>query len=664
MQRLHLCLWLLLLWVLAAPVTTVAADSSATAGAHPLSGPQASPGAAKPVELGSGPVTLDQGQLVLLEDPERQLDLKAARNLYAQGAFKPIPTGIAEGYSESAFWAVVTLKRTADVPAYWAMNIRPSYLDRVDIYLVQHGRLVEHIQLGDLLEDPEHDRHYRLHLGGTDIPVGETRMFIRLQTASTSVMLLTLLPEAAVPGFIDMSIYLEGLLIGLLVVILVVNLLNGVMLRNRLFFHFLSYESGLVVTLLLATGMFRVLFPSVGAEQANILMQYAVMIAGLLAFVFFYRLLSFPFPARLAIDVAFWVGIGCSLWGTFQVVLGQFTFAMAYINWFLVFYPPVVMVILASQWSGLKSEQRVRVGGFYVFGLFVTINALFVSGVLGMTRYTAMIAPLMILSSQLTLHFLLVLLVRKSERRLHQAEELARQAQREAEVEREQRQSHETFLAMFSHEVRTPLAVIDSAAQSLTRLENKSDSRAQREARHQRIRDAVKRIGELLQMSIVRGRASDHEAPETVHSLDLLALTEEIVDSFSPAERWRIHVRSVHDSIQLKTDVPSQPLGIIMRNLIDNALKYSPVERPVIISVHIGKVEAYWSVQDYGKGLTDHVRKHMFKRYFRADEGSDVPGLGLGLHVVKELVERYELELVFASNAQEGTTFTCCISTH
>ncbi len=101
-------------------------------------------------------------------------------------------------------------------------------------------------------------------------------------------------------------------------------------------------------------------------------------------------------------------------------------------------------------------------------------------------------------------------------------------------------------------------------------------------------------------------------------------------------------------------------IHIVMRNLIDNALKYSSVESPVDITVREGKHGLYWSVQDYGPGLNEHVQKHMYEQFFRADERVSVPGLGLGLYVTKQIMEEHGADLVVDSGSN-GTIFTCCL---
>lgn len=617
---------------------------------------------ASEVVLTDKTIVLDQGQLSLFEDKNGTLTLDDVRTLYAEGAFHPIPGGVAEGYSASAFWVKTRLERADTSIARWAFFIGPTYLDRVDIYLIHEGQLIGQLALGDQVVDSEHALHQRLHLAGIELPQGQTDVFARLRTVSTSMLLMQVIPEPRVESFIERTIFLEGWLIGILLAILMINTLNGLWLRNTLFLHFVTYEICMIATLVLSTGIFASLFPQYSADEVNRLMQYTIFITGLFAFVFFYRLLSFRSRLRWVVDVMFMIGIGNTLWGLYMTALDRFTEGMAYINWFLMVYLSIITPVLLLQWKEFSLEQRTRVCGFLLFGFFVIGNALLVSGVLGVTRSTVMIAPVMILSFQLCLHFVLVASMRTSEREFNVTTQQAQLATREVELERRQRLSNDMFMAMFSHEVRTPLAVIDTTVQAMQRQDRKYkvEGDDQRNKRYQRIRQSVKRVAELLQLSDIRGQVDQADEAALVRDYDLVALTDEVIRGFGREHGRRIHFAHSDAALQLHDSVPQQAMSVITRNLIDNALKYSPADTQVEVSVDQGQYSTYWTVCDRGRGLTEYAREHMFQRYFRADEASDMPGLGLGLYIVKELADRFGIELLVATGSN-GTTVTCSL---
>ncbi|MBV1786438.1 sensor histidine kinase [Marinobacterium sp. D7] len=614
--------------------------------------------AAVPLVLGQERISLDHGQLSLLEDPGHTLDWQQALAAQRAGAFRDIPHGVGEGYSRSAFWVHVDLERDAGVTDDWAFIVGPAYLDRVDFYLLRDDTLLDRFSAGDLIEDPEHDRHHRLHIVGSRIPEGRSELLIRLQTSSTSVLLVQALPGAKVEAAIGGRLLSEGVMTGILLMVLVINLLNGIWLRRMLFIYFVVYEACLLITTLLISGLMREFFPGLGAHEQNLLMQFGVLGSGVLAFIFFREMLAFPFRGNWWVYLLFWIGIGLALVGGYYALQDEYVRAMAYINVYVTLFPLVVSVPLLLGWRAFNAEQKFRAGGCLVFGLFVSVNSLYTIGMVPVTLGSTFIAPVMILSFQLCLHFIIMFSVRKSERTLLDMQRRAELSGREAGLERSLRRAHETFLAMFAHEVRTPMAVIDTAVQSLGVLERKENAREQRQQRYRRIRDAIKRIDQLLQLSLVRGRQEIDPSSEPGEPYDVSGVVLKVMSEFEPAQRKRISFALPPARVTFISRLSEPMLGVVLRNLIDNALKYSPAEELVEVNVWADRQRIGLSVRDYGEGMSDYAKQRMFERFYRAREREDVPGLGLGLFVVKEVVDRYSGRVEVETGA-EGTCITC-----
>ncbi|MBV0932975.1 sensor histidine kinase [Marinobacterium weihaiense] len=591
------------------------------------------------VQLNQGALTLDKGQLSVLEDPLGTLDWQQALAAQRAGRFKPIPFALGQGYSTSAFWLHVRLERLPGSAEKWAFSSSPAYLDKVEYFLLQDGQLFDRLRAGDLVDDPEHDLHHRIAVVGTRLPEGGMEMLVRLETTSTSVLLIQILPWSRHEALIEGRVLGEGILIGILVVILVINLLNGIWLRRPIFFYFVAYEASMLATVLLSNGFVRDLFPHIDAYQQNLIMQLGVLCSGFLAFVFFWRLLDFPFRGKRWVNGLFIVGIMHSMVGIIFAFYGRYPEAMAFINTYVSVFPILVSVPLLLSWKRMDSEQRFRAGGLFVFGVFVVVNGLYTIGLMPVTVGTVYIAPIMILSFQLSLHFILVFSVRKSESTVRDAQRRAELSSREVALERKQRLSHEMFMAMFSHEVRTPLAVIDNSTQSLDMLEQMPDSSHERVKRYTRIRDSVQRIDQLLQMSLLRGRADLTGADVEVQEYDLGERLQAVIETFDARARQRIRWHEA-DELRVGLRLPASILEVLMRNLIDNALKYSPDEQPVDVSLGVDPEGWYFTVRDYGAGMNEYVRSRIFERHFRAAERESVPGLGLGLFVVKEVLDK------------------------
>ncbi|KGK43283.1 hypothetical protein LH51_01230 [Nitrincola sp. A-D6] len=614
------------------------------------------------VILDQDTLTLDRGQLSIYEDTSARLLLDQIVELRQLGRFKPTSDSFSEGYSNSAFWGYTQVTRPQASSGIWGVSITPSYLDQVDIFIMQDGELIRHMQVGDQVADPEHDIHSRLHLAQAYFPVGTSDVYFRLKTTSTSLLLVKLIPEINLESYIDISIVFEGILIGVLLTILIINLINSIWLKSALFINFVLYEISLLVTVSLSIGLTRRLVPSLEMIEQNQIFKLSLIISAILALLFIYRLISFSFKRKWIVDLIFIVGILHTCYAFYMTLTGRFVEVMNYMNWIGALLPLSVSLIVLPDWRSFDTEKKYRVMGFVAFGLFACLNSMYVNGFIGSSGLKSFISPITILSFQLILHFVIMLSIRKSQTAVEEAKQAAELARYEAASERARRQDAQTFLAMLSHEIRTPLTVIDSAAQSLIRIHDQTEENNTTRLRYVRIRKSVKRISELLTMSVSKAQADIERLAGKQDTYDLIKLTWTVIDEFNKNERKRIMFCYTESAMPDHYLLPEKACHIVMRNLIDNALKYSPADAPVDVMVRKGAQGVCWSVRDSGPGLTEHVRNHMFKQFFRADERASVPGLGLGLYVVKQLTEQYNATLQ-VETLDDGTVFSCCLQT-
>jgi two-component system sensor histidine kinase VicK len=102
---------------------------------------------------------------------------------------------------------------------------------------------------------------------------------------------------------------------------------------------------------------------------------------------------------------------------------------------------------------------------------------------------------------------------------------------------------------------------------------------------------------------------------------------------------------SVEAPDRLRAEIDCTRIEQVLFNLLDNAIKYSPEDRPIQIRTHAidGAVEL--SVRDYGPGITPEKRARIFERFYQADSPTHAGGMGLGLYVCREIVERHGGEI-------------------
>ena len=219
--------------------------------------------------------------------------------------------------------------------------------------------------------------------------------------------------------------------------------------------------------------------------------------------------------------------------------------------------------------------------------------------------------------------------------------------------------AHTDFVANASHELRTPLASIIGYVETLTDKDSAVDPERANRFLTTVLREA-RRLQALVDdlMALSRVEAEKHDQPR--ERIDLFALVKQAARDSAGAERLeRLQFAAPDGSIAVRGD--RNQLEQLVRNLVDNALKYGAPGTPVDVRVARGESNmAVLSVTDRGEGIAAEHIPHLTRRFYRIDPGRSraAGGTGLGLAIVKHIVERHRGRLDIASRVGEGTSVT------
>jgi heavy metal sensor kinase len=212
------------------------------------------------------------------------------------------------------------------------------------------------------------------------------------------------------------------------------------------------------------------------------------------------------------------------------------------------------------------------------------------------------------------------------------------------------------FVSNVSHELRTPLTIVHGYLQSVLRRQNNL-TEIQREALETAASEAERTI-RLLQDLLDLARADSGYLHFRIEPCVLNDLVAEVVTMAKKYSDRTIIIESKNESLLVKADY--NRLKQVLLNLIDNAVKYSQPDTTVIVKLYQQEESAIIQVRDKGYGIPLQHQSRIFERFYRVDEArtSSTGGCGLGLSIVKTLVEGMDGSVTVRSRLSEGSVFT------
>jgi two-component system, OmpR family, sensor kinase len=209
--------------------------------------------------------------------------------------------------------------------------------------------------------------------------------------------------------------------------------------------------------------------------------------------------------------------------------------------------------------------------------------------------------------------------------------------------------AQQTFVADAAHELLTPLTAVQVHLQMLERAHTEKRRHAARENLRHGLNRCIRLARQLLTLA--------RQSPETPHppfrAVDLAAVASDVVSEAQAAARARETDVGVAAGAPACACGDADSLRLLVRNLIDNAIKYTPPGGRVDLVTGTEEGIAWLTVSDSGPGIPEGDRERVFDRFFRRG-GSDVDGSGLGLAIVREIAHRHGATVKLTSPGKLG----------
>ena len=211
------------------------------------------------------------------------------------------------------------------------------------------------------------------------------------------------------------------------------------------------------------------------------------------------------------------------------------------------------------------------------------------------------------------------------------------------------------FIANVSHEMKTPLAVMQNYG-TLLQTPHLSDEKRIEYAKG--VTDGSRRLADMMTNILKLNRLENQQIYPQTTEFDLgEQLCECLLQYENVWEKEKIQIEThIAENVKVKAD--AELLSLVWNNLFSNAFKFTEAGGLVTVTLSTTPHHAIVKVTDTGCGMSPEVGAHIFEKFYQGDTSHSVQGNGLGLALVKRVVDIMQGEITVESTLGEGTTFT------
>lgn len=230
-----------------------------------------------------------------------------------------------------------------------------------------------------------------------------------------------------------------------------------------------------------------------------------------------------------------------------------------------------------------------------------------------------------------------------------------RDVTREAELDR----MKTDFLSTAAHELRTPLASISGYSELL--LKKQFDKNQQQELLgviHRHAQSMTALVNDLLEIVRAEARVGRNYLMQVQ---PITPLVRRVVEDFRLGDDPRIPIQRLDEHLPAVL-IDSERIRQVINNLLSNAVKYSEAGSPIEVATVVRQIDhAQWvgfRIKDYGIGMSQDEQAHLFERFYRANPQGPVPGTGLGMALIKEIIDQHHGKIEIDSAIGKGSAVT------
>lgn len=225
------------------------------------------------------------------------------------------------------------------------------------------------------------------------------------------------------------------------------------------------------------------------------------------------------------------------------------------------------------------------------------------------------------------------------------------------EREKELNEMKSRFVSIASHEFRTPLSAILSSTSLVEHYVN-PEQEEKRKKHIDRIKSSVKNLTSILDDFLSLEKLEEGKVEAHSSEFNFREFIEDGIEEIEGMSKRKHQIFNFHYSGLEEIYQDKKILRNVLLNLLSNAVKYSPEGKEIHVNAEVKGGKVTVSVRDEGIGIPEEAQKHLFDKFFRAKNATNIQGTGLGLNIVKRYVELLDGSIDFTSKEHQGTTFT------
>ena len=225
----------------------------------------------------------------------------------------------------------------------------------------------------------------------------------------------------------------------------------------------------------------------------------------------------------------------------------------------------------------------------------------------------------------------------------------------EIEIRKDAESKKDEFISIASHELKTPLTSVKGYLQLLERTIQKGDVDKIKNQLH-KAQTQVERLSDLVADLLDISKIESGEMKFNMQLFSMDSLVNDVIETIQQINP-EIHVTR-KGKIENSIYGDEMRLEQVISNFLTNAIKYAPNSKEVIVTTKMNEEKLYISVRDFGIGMPEEHLQKVFKKFYRVEESSlRFQGLGIGLFISKQIVERHGGKIGVLSKVGEGSEF-------